>query len=726
MLVGEARAVQPVVDWNQVFQESRSWLGGQDAQDPEYIEKCRQHAAPLLYRAEDDPDFQDLFNGIAPEVAVSLLCSPDRIISNLLYSAGRQDTFVLDRLVQNQTACMIVADHAISSGIPNISLPDPTDEQMISFGKTRLLHKAIEGIEGIRLPRAVVRQIGDHSMPELINAIGHNWAVNIESNALGMVDDLLDDPALAFKFCRTILEDQKPLEGTAYQTDPYGGGPVMPNHELATRKDLQAQLLVSPRFQDPAFSLLATLVGPDYVGPAVYCSVHERLQAGEAEATVATELREQINHIGQTAIKPDFLAEQAAYDGIQNELLRSVLRWRSFDYGRGDLADLLTTVDELRGLQGEQLESKYQSSGYLEVARVDRTKPLTEDMKKRLKQFYYAQFDGYLNSEFEPTSFSKAAAKISTKLEDLAAKVGQQYDAADEDTRQKIAFQLDQLQQARDYDYQQFPSGIAVLARYKQHFQLQLMTMLLRNLPYEGRDYREANEPGGIAAVGRIMENILHNGVSQLLQTPGLDKQDKRAIKDLLSMRAFEPLFEQSRSDQRPVRLNFVPVRGLLLEASGYIAKACWADQDIISRDRNNIDGLIITEQTGPEEAPAESFVGASLLIRATMAAGQPLLIIRGLNPSDSLLNKVDLTDFYDKLTSYIQDIADRDGRQAAIVIDEAVGRATTNRPALFSFLRRQLDDRETSGLQKVKAPFKQTLFNGYDVTDDTYLLPSR
>jgi hypothetical protein len=720
MLSGETKLEPPAVNWMQVFEEGRPFTG-HDPHDPVFVEKCRDYTAPFIGSAKSDPEFQEFFSGITPEVAASILCSP-RVAGSFLYFAKRQNPFVLDGLVQNQAACIVTANHAILGLEPDTSKPDPTDQQFASFGKSLLLDRALD--DNARWPVEVTHRIASHSMAELLHAIGSDWAVIEQDNTVDLVDDLLDDPVMASKLCQAILEDQQPLTGTSYQAYALGEGGLRlmpPFHHLANRKELQKKLLSSPRFKDPAFRLLDTLVGRDYVGPAVYKSVSQRLEAGQSETTIAAELRERINHIGRAAVKPGFLAEQASYDEAQNDLLRSVLRWSQFNFGGGELASLLTTIDELRELSAGSLCSRYQPSGFLEINRATRAeKSLTEDMVSRLKQLYAAHFDGYSNTQWGESYFGT----IDARLNDLAANVSKQYNAADEANRQKIAFQLDQLEQARDYDYREFPRGIAILARYKQYIQPELTAMLLANVPFDSNEYHAAIKLGESEAVAAIVENILHNGVSNLLEKPGLSKQDKRAIKDLLSVRALEPMLEQHKSDQPPVKLNFVPVRGMLLEASGYIGKACWAEKGIISRDRDNIDGLVFVEQTGSDEELVDNFAGASILIRATANDGQPLLIIRGLNPADSLLNKVELADFYSKLTRYVQDLAESDGRQAAIVIGDLVGRATTNRPILFNFLSRRLTNQNHSGLQKIRVPLEETVFNGYDITDDTYLLP--
>ena len=103
----------------------------------------------------------------------------------------------------------------------------------------------------------------------------------------------------------------------------------------------------------------------------------------------------------------------------------------------------------------------------------------------------------------------------------------------------------------------------------------------------------------------------------------------------------------------------------------------------------------------------------------AESVEGEQLLIIRGLNPLQNLINKMDAAAFYDEVTGWAKEKAAAAGRRAAIVIDWHSGGSGTNRPALYEFLSTKRDS-----LQRVtNLNPKDTVFNGYGITTDAYYL---
>jgi hypothetical protein len=705
------------VDWQEVHEQYKPWI--KDTSD--FLERCKTHAEPYMDRVSADPDFEALFTGIAPEVAISILTASSQVAQNILYIAQQQDPFVLDSIVRNETACIITGkstSYLAEDTESELALPEPSDKLLTSLGKVLLLNRGL-GAQAWHDPE-VIRTIAGHSMPELLEAIGHDWAIIEWPNKEALVDDLLDNPDLASKLYQTILEPALPLN--------VQGSNLLLGYFEANREAMREKLFSRPDSKDPTFRLLESLVGRKFIGPELYKATHAKLEAGEATESVATRLRQQVKAMGSLLVTPEFLDAQVDYDNESNELLRSILRWQKFQWGEGSLEGLLDTIDSLRELPAETLCSRYEPSGFTDVERLgNRQQAFTDDMQARLRMLHATHQDAEVTRQNKmsgnPEESGRSANTINKSLDDLLASVRLQHATADSKTQEKIAFQMDRLQEARDYDYTDFPRGIATLARYKQHIQKELMTLLLSGVRYPINRYHVAYEEKDIASLAEIVEIIQHEGVSTILEKhPDLDKQDVRAIKDLLSTRAFEPLFKEASSDKPPVKLNFLPARGLLLEASGHIGYTCWAEKYNITRDRENIDALIFVEQSDSDNGQelVENFAGACVLIRTTAENGQPLLVIRGLNPSLTLLDKVKVTDFYDKLTAYVQSIAEKDGRQAAIVVGDRAGSSGTNRPAIFNILANNKPH-----LKKVTVPREETFFNSYYIDNNTYLLPS-
>lgn len=164
-------------------------------------------------------------------------------------------------------------------------------------------------------------------------------------------------------------------------------------------------------------------------------------------------------------------------------------------------------------------------------------------------------------------------------------------------------------------------------------------------------------------------------------------------------------------------RLRFVPTRGPLIELSGHISDACWADKyESIAAAMPNMVAVMIVRN--PDDLDRVALAGAALLIETTSSTGEPVLLVRGLNPLENYINHVSVADFYDQFTAWAQEIAAARGRRLAIVIDDRSGGAATNRPALYGHLVRQ---RQT--LTPIRVDPSDSTFNSYDVSRHCYLI---
>lgn len=165
------------------------------------------------------------------------------------------------------------------------------------------------------------------------------------------------------------------------------------------------------------------------------------------------------------------------------------------------------------------------------------------------------------------------------------------------------------------------------------------------------------------------------------------------------------------------VPIRFEPTRGLLMEFSGHIADACWAEKyPSIAKAYPNMTAVTIRQH--PDETAHDGLVGAFMMIEAEAAdGGPPLLIIRGLNPRENFVNKADVGDLYDKTADYVKALAEKSGRRGAIVIDTHSGGSGTNRPVLHGYMSSEAQS------MKTVTPVGNTVFNGYDIDNKTYLL---
>jgi hypothetical protein len=105
--------------------------------------------------------------------------------------------------------------------------------------------------------------------------------------------------------------------------------------------------------------------------------------------------------------------------------------------------------------------------------------------------------------------------------------------------------------------------------------------------------------------------------------------------------------------------------------------------------------------------------VGACFLIETKSEEGKPLLVIRGLNPRENVINGLSISDFFNKFMNYVKDLAKKDGRTVALVADDHSGGSGTNRPILFEYMK-NLDAPSIT-----LASDRDTNINGYNIVND-------
>lgn len=164
-------------------------------------------------------------------------------------------------------------------------------------------------------------------------------------------------------------------------------------------------------------------------------------------------------------------------------------------------------------------------------------------------------------------------------------------------------------------------------------------------------------------------------------------------------------------------RIKFVPTRGLMLEMSGQIADACWADKyESVGEQMPNMSVIIMKARPGEK---TERVVGAALLIDTfSPRTKERVLLLRGVNPRQNYINTVDSKEFFNAITDYLVKTAHKRGMIPAVVIDDHQGGAGTNRPALYRTMAKMKKD-----LTIIPVNGRTTFFNGYDVTDCSFRL---
>lgn len=229
-------------------------------------------------------------------------------------------------------------------------------------------------------------------------------------------------------------------------------------------------------------------------------------------------------------------------------------------------------------------------------------------------------------------------------------------------------------------------------------------------------------EIGTLSAVSELIDHLLVQ--EYLLKLRPNDKAYGRFVVNKLArtsaVRAeISSVFASSDASEATRTLRFTPNRDVGLELSGQIGDACWASKYVsIARDMPNMTAVLISEAVGEEQR----LVGSALFLEAQAETGEKLLIIRGINPIQNLINELDALDFLGKYLTYAEATAQRAGRKLAIVIDHCGG-ASTNRPTLFNAIS-LLHGR--GRLTEVSVPEEQVRFNNYDLEGSVFLVASQ
>ncbi|MDD2353760.1 MAG: hypothetical protein PHX76_00005, partial [Patescibacteria group bacterium] len=224
-----------------------------------------------------------------------------------------------------------------------------------------------------------------------------------------------------------------------------------------------------------------------------------------------------------------------------------------------------------------------------------------------------------------------------------------------------------------------------------------------------------------ISDMSWVLDFIDHITNQETMSKYFTDKKAKKMFNEIISAQAISEemaLLQGVGGQSKDVsKIQLIPTRGVLTEFSGHIADACWASKySSILKEFPNFTSVIIRQNP---ETKYERLAGAFMLIETESKNGEPLLVIRGFNPIENLINSLSVKDFYDKVIGYVKSLAEKENRKVAIVIDDHSGGSASNRPVLFKYLSELSKTLEAVDLKSED----DTKFNGYNIVRQTYLV---
>ncbi len=332
---------------------------------------------------------------------------------------------------------------------------------------------------------------------------------------------------------------------------------------------------------------------------------------------------------------------------------------------------------------------------------------------------------------------------LNQERDNAISKLYQSRGSLAEDRRQFIDNQIAILEAVNFRDLNKLDSNLQILAKIPEAHSI--VRQLIFTFTFAKDDAEnpyfppEVGKRPSLDDITGVINFVDHIGYQETWKKYFKDKRSRNNFRQIASTRALEEELERmqksSSGEIGSTMMKFVPTRGFLMEVSGSLADACWQDSwqyqeeydeihgnympgnraiPLLALQYPNFTSVTFVQNPGTID---ERIAGACMLIETLSRDSEKLLVIRGLNPLENVINRLSVEDFYQKFTEYCKGIAERGGRKLAIVIDAHSGGSATNRPALFQYLR---------NLQLRKVILENdadTRFNGYGIVDQTFLV---
>ncbi len=177
---------------------------------------------------------------------------------------------------------------------------------------------------------------------------------------------------------------------------------------------------------------------------------------------------------------------------------------------------------------------------------------------------------------------------------------------------------------------------------------------------------------------------------------------------------------EQSRLGKLETRgseeWGFHPTRGLLAELSGYLCDACWTREQQIMKKHPNKLAVIFERSPGTSNS---RLGGACMLIEAVDKHDDKTLVVRGLNPLQNFITRVQAKSFVEQFLNWLAPQAAAAGYKQIVIPRGPSGGSQTNRPSICTYIEEAYKD--APGVLLSNEP--DTTFNGYNIKDSCIVL---
>lgn len=442
------------------------------------------------------------------------------------------------------------------------------------------------------------------------------------------------------------------------------------------------------------------------------------------------QLKSYINSWLPTIFNPDI--DQVLANPLLTAIFKSSVRFDTSEWGgHGD--DEFKVL--LRNYQFNlsignipQLPPEYKPSGIIEIDNIDKAKraefTYSQGFLTRfgtLKQSINGAL-GLLNHEKPLENLGKQVIQIRTQVIERLQQEATRL-AANPKAAENIQQQINKLNQINIFSYRSLQQNFATLGRFPEFAEVLrqgIFMASLRRHPEQQLRVSQllSDESPTYEDITGMINFVDHITNKETFNEYFTDKNAKRKFSEITDVKSLEDELGRIKNigSGDTTSFQFIPTKGLMMELSGHVGDACWASKyHSIAAEFPNMTSVIMVRN--PEDPKKARLAGAAMLIEANEADGTPVLIIRGLNPQESVINSLVVSDFYRKFTNYCFNIALERRRQLVIVIDNHSGGAATNRPALHRYMQLY----HQIGAPYTLASANDTTFNGYNIVNSTY-----
>ncbi|HAT74022.1 MAG: hypothetical protein US30_C0008G0028 [Candidatus Moranbacteria bacterium GW2011_GWF2_36_839] len=455
-------------------------------------------------------------------------------------------------------------------------------------------------------------------------------------------------------------------------------------------------------------------------------------QTGEAGIN---QLKKKINCFKSELLSESFDISVLNKSVLLHQYFRFYVNYESSGFGEHDKSSFDNTILKFEELKKNgkitEMSKRYFPSGQVNVNKVNREK---QDNFQYSEQFI-ARYDTIAKSLKESLAFFEKESPLSlmvkqaeNKKQDLLRRLRENVEEnANPKARENLDRRIEGLEKLNIRSVKDFQNNFEFLSQFKE-FHEDLRQIIFYFVLHKHDSYRnfaknidleDDRKKIPISDVSSMINFVNHVVGEETWKKYFTNSNAVKAFGKIINTKALEEEYirAQNQESSGKTRLDFVPTRGLLMEFSGHISDACWASKyNSIANEFPNFVSVVIVQN---KETKFERLAGASMLIETKDEEGGPLLVIRGLNPTENLINSLDVEDFFEKFIKYAGDIANKSNRKLAIVIDDHSGGASTNRPTLFAYLNNQRNSLSKIGLNSGD----DTTFNGYEIVNDCYLV---